>query len=250
LRATGGADRDGLEAIRRHIPIPTLALSPNSRLVSVSDYEHFARAFAGVGDVRATMLSDGRYQCVHVTVAGVDDAPLDAAEPPVTSLVAAYSRYGDPALPVIVDVRERVTLLVQASLALNPGADRESTEISLRARLEEAFCFANRGLARPVYRSELIAILQGTPGISYVDVDVFGGISDQALLDKGSLDRVVDELRDQCREGRSLRFVPARPAHLASEDDPTVPAGGSRILPAETAYIRGDVAETLVLNWL
>jgi hypothetical protein len=70
------------------------------------------------------------------------------------------------------------------------------------------------------------------------------------LLDKARLDRIVDDLRDQSREGRSLPFVAARPARLAGEDDPSAPAGRRRIIPAQTAYIRGDVAETLVLNWL
>ena len=152
LRAVGGANRDGPESIRRNIPVPTLALSPNARLVSVADYEYFARGFAGIGDVRAALLSDGRYQCVHVTVAGVDDAPLDPAEPPMTALVAAYAQFGDPALPIIVEARERVSLLIEASVALDEAADSEQVEAAIRRRVADAFSFANRGLVRPAYR--------------------------------------------------------------------------------------------------
>jgi len=250
LKAVGGADPDGPETIRRNIPVPTLALFPNARLVSVADYEHFARAFAGIGDVRAALLADGRYQCVHVTVAGVDDAPLDPEEAPVTSLVAAYAQFGDPALPVIVEVRDRISLLIQASIRLTGDADRVDVEAALRARLADAFSFAPRGLVRPAYRSELIAVLQTTPGIVYVDLDVFGGISDLDLLDADRFAETIHRLRKQSEEGRPLALVPVLPARVAAADDPSNPLGTRGILPGQTAYLRADVPETLALNWL
>jgi len=250
LKAVGGANRDGPESIRRNIPVPTLALSPNARLVSVADYEYFARAFAGIGDVRAALLSDGRYQCVHVTVAGVDDAPLDPAEPPMTALVAAYAQFGDPALPVIVDARERVSLLIQASVALDKDADSDEAETAVRRRVAEAFSFANRGLVRPAYRSELIALLQGTPGVTYVDLDAFGGISDADLLDEAVFASIIHRLKQQSKEGHPEAFVPAQPAWVAGPDEPALAPGASRIRPGQTAYLRADVPETFVLNWL
>jgi predicted phage baseplate assembly protein len=243
LRATGGAERDGPEAIRRNIPVPTLALSPLSRLVSVADHEYFARAFAGIGDVRAAMLSDGRYRCVHVTVAGINDAPLDADDGVIAALIDAYARFGDPALPVVVAVRERISLLVQAGVALLPGVDRVPAGAAIRARLADTFSFARRGLARPAYRSEIIATIQGTPGVDYVDLDVFGGIPDAVLQDESALRHAVNGLRDD----DPLAFVAARPARRASPDDP---ADGARLLPAQAAYLRTDVPDTLIVNWL
>lgn len=250
LKAVGGADRDCPEAIRRNIPIPTLALSPNARLVSVADYEYFARAFAGIGDVRAALVADGRYQCVHVTIAGVDDAPLDPNEPPMTTLVAAYAQFGDPALPVIVDIRERISLLIQASIALNKDADKDEVEAAVRSRVAQAFSFAARGLERPAYRSELIACLQGIPGIAYVELEVFGGISDSELLDAASFARIIHHFKKEFEEGHPLALVPVQAARVASANDPQVPSGASHILPGQTAYLRPDVPETFVLNWL
>ncbi len=253
LSASGGADRDGVEAIRRNTPVPTLALSPQSRLVSVEDYEYFARAFAGVGDVRAAMLSDGRHRTIFVTIAGIDDAPVAPDDLLTGALSDAYARYGDPALPVVVAVRERVTLLVQANVALEPEMDRVDVDAAVRARLAVAFSFAQRGLARPAYRSELIALIQGTPGVDRVDVDVFGGISDAVLQDPARLADAVHDLREQAREGRPPAFVPAAPARVA----PPAPSGmlakgaasAERLLPAQTAYLRPDVTGTLILNW-
>lgn len=247
LRASGGADRDGIAAIRRNTPIPALALSPLSRLVSIEDYEHFARGFAGIGDVCAAMLTDGRHRLVHVTIAGIDDAPIAPGDMTVAALVDAYGRFGDPALPVAVAVRERVTLLLQAGVALIPDADRIRAEALIRARLADAFSFARQGLARPAYRSALISVLQTTPGVDHVDVDVFGGISDTTLGNAALLAKAVQALRDQARRGRPLAYVAALPARLASPQDI---AGGERLLPAQVVYARADVPDTLILNWL
>lgn len=244
LRASGGADRDGVEAIRRNAPVPTLALAPQSRLVSVDDYEHFARAFAGIGDVRAAMLSDGRHRAVHVTVAGVDDAPLARGDTLMSALIDAYARFGDPALPVVVALRERVTVLVQVAIAVAADADRTLVGAAIRARLADAFSFARRGLARPAYRSELIALIQATPGVDHADVEAFGGISDSDLLDAARLAATLRKLREQTREGRPLALVAAQPARTAPQGAP------ERLLPAQTAYVRPDVPGTLVVNWL
>jgi predicted phage baseplate assembly protein len=255
LSASGGANRDDAEAIRRNTPVPTIALSPQSRLVSAEDYEHFARAFAGIGDVRAAMLSDGRHRTVFVTIAGIDDAAIAPDDLLTGALTDAYARYGDPALPVVVAVRERVTLLVQANVAPAPEMDRVAVDAAVRARLAEAFSFARRGLARPAYRSELIALIQGSPGVDHVDVDVFGGISDAVLQDPARLADAVHHLREQAREGRPLVFVPAAPArvapltlsglHIQGPDS----AAPERLLPAQTTYLRPDVPGTLILNW-
>ena len=56
LKASGGADRDGAERIRRNTPLATLALGPRSRLVSVADYAAFAMRFAGIGHAEARKL--------------------------------------------------------------------------------------------------------------------------------------------------------------------------------------------------
>src|SRR5215208_5255736 len=68
--ATGGAARETREGARQNSP---LGVKVFDRLVSVRDYEDFARAFAGIGKASSTCLSDGRQQLVHLTIAGVDD---------------------------------------------------------------------------------------------------------------------------------------------------------------------------------
>ncbi|MFD0428269.1 hypothetical protein ACFQ60_09445 [Streptomyces zhihengii] len=67
LPASGGADADGPGLTRRNVPSAVSALD---RLVSVGDYEDFARSRAGIGRAVARELFDGRRRVLHVTVAG------------------------------------------------------------------------------------------------------------------------------------------------------------------------------------
>ena len=111
LPASGGADPDTLSQARINAPLSVTALD---RLVSVSDYADFCRVYAGIGKSSAVRLSDGRQLTVHVTVAGVEDSPIDMGSDLYANLLASLQTYGDPHQPVELAVR-RVRLIVLAA---------------------------------------------------------------------------------------------------------------------------------------
>ncbi|WP_445398230.1 putative baseplate assembly protein [Streptomyces sp. LE64] len=172
LPASGGADPDGLRQTRRQIPLAVAALD---RLVGITDYEDFTRSRAGIGRAAARRVLGGR-QLVHVTVAGVDDITLDEDGEIVRSLRSALARYGDPQLPVRVDVRELVLLVMSAGLKIAPDHSYDLVEPRVRRALLERLGFDRRELGQPAYLSEAIAAAQAVPGVEYVDVDVFAGV--------------------------------------------------------------------------
>ncbi|WP_194918887.1 putative baseplate assembly protein [Catenulispora rubra] len=173
VAGTGGADPDPPELARSNIP---LALTALDRLVSVPDYEDFARSYAGIGRAGAQRLSDGARQVVHVTVAGVDDSPLLPDNGLLASLHAALSEFGDPQLPVDVAVRELVLLIVALSVKLTPDAAWDLVEPVLRSTLTNLLSVSNRQLGQPAYASEVIAAAQAVPGVDYVDLQAFTGV--------------------------------------------------------------------------
>lgn len=244
LRAGGGAEPDRMEQIRRNLPQAVLALSPNSRLVSVQDYAYFAQRFAAIGHVVATRLADGGASVVYLTLAGVDDIPLDPAGALLGSLADALRTYGDPLLPVVLGVRELIALVLQARVAIDPDADWNVVEPTLRARLLDAFSFDRAQLGRSVYLSQAIAAMQGTPGVAWVDVDVFGGISEQQLRDQDALAQAVAVLAAQALGGAVQDVVACAPARASDDaaDD------AARFLPAQLAVLVPDVPDTLVFN--
>jgi hypothetical protein len=179
LPASGGADREHRDQARHNIPLAVRALD---RLVSVRDYQDFARVYAGVGKAVATEISDGRRQIVHVTIAGADDIPIDESSDLFRNLYRALVNFGDPCQPVRLAVRERLMLVLQAKVKINPDYRWESVSNSLRERLLDTFGFASRELGEDAYLSELLSVMHQVPGVVFVDADAFGGIPEKAEM--------------------------------------------------------------------
>lgn len=235
LRASGGADRDGIEAIRRNAPIAVMALD---RLVSLPDYADFARAFAGIGQAAADRVGDR----VVVTIAGGDDAPIDEDSDLYHALATALRRYGDPQLRVEVVSRELVALVVGANVALDPDYDWKVVQPQLRAALLRRFAFERRALGRRAYLSEAVAELQRVRGVVYADVDLFDGID---ALDLRDPQRLQQRLAALAAADQPHAFVAAHHAREESAAD-----GVRSLRPAQLAYLVPGVSETLVLNLL
>ncbi|MEV4789859.1 putative baseplate assembly protein [Streptomyces tuirus] len=211
---TGGADADGPGLTRRTVP---LAVSALDRLVSESDYEDFARSRAGIGRAAARELFDGRRRVLHVTVAGTDDVPIAPDSNTLTALRGALAEYGDPGLPVRVDGRELVLLLIAAKVKVAPDQAWQYVEPRLRQALLHRLGFEGRELGRPARLSEVLATAHTVPGVDYLDVDVFTGVPASAT---------AEELTAQLtRPGPPRASVPAHPAaydekiHTVRADD-------------------------------
>ncbi|WP_406362219.1 putative baseplate assembly protein [Streptomyces sp. NBC_01579] len=171
--ATGGAEADGPGLTRRTIP---LAVSALDRLVSLTDYEDFARSRAGIGRAAAREIFDGRRRILHVTVAGIDDIAIADDSEVLRALRSSLADYGDSRLPVRVDVRELVLLLLAAKVKVAPDHTWTVVEPRLRQALLTQFGSGRRELGRPARLSEVLATAHAVPGVDYVDVDVFTGV--------------------------------------------------------------------------
>lgn len=214
IPATGGTDAHGPGDTRSRVPLRMRALD---RIVSLRDYEDFARSYAGIGKASAQYSQDIRRRVVQVTVATVGDSPVGHASPLLTSLEAALNRYGDPALPVVVALRERVLLVVSAGIRVLPDHRWDDVEPAVRRALHDALGFARAELAQPVHLTTVIAAAQAVPGVDHVDVDVFGGIPDD--IDTVGLSGLAEQLT------LAAPCVPARraeyrelPAHVFQDD--------------------------------
>jgi predicted phage baseplate assembly protein len=175
LPATGGGDPESRDEARGNAPLTVTALD---RLVSVRDYEDFARTFAGIGKALAVRRSDGRRRLVHVTVAGPDDDPIDPSGDTFRNLLAALRAFGDPNLPVRLAPRELLLIVIQAGIGLHPDHRFEQVEPAVRAALLDQFGFARRQLGQDVVRSQIQRTIQAVAGVTYVDLDVLGVVGE------------------------------------------------------------------------
>lgn len=245
LPATGGADPESREQARRNAPLGVLALD---RLVSVTDYADFARTFAGIGKASAARLSDGRRELVHLTIAGIDDIPLDPDSDLCRNLGAALRRRGDPWQPCLIEPREWITLVISAGIGLDPDYRWEKVEPQLRAALLAAFSFERRELGQDAVLGEVISVLQQVPGVVYVDVDTFGGLPERIVDPQTGRRRpqTPEELIAAVKALVEASETTGRPptrvtARLAGRENGT-------LRPAQLAYLTPAVPETLILT--
>lgn len=238
IRASGGADTDSRDQARRNAPLAVMALD---RLVATQDYADFARTFGGIGKAHAVRLSDHVRQVVHVTIAGVDDVPIDQDSDLFRNLRKALRDFGDPVVPIVLGVRRLKALIVSADVAVLSDYEWESVEPKIRARLLEAFGFDRRALGQPVFASEVISAIQAVRGVAYVDLNVLDSLTDVELLDTTSLQKKINAWKTAAGPAAAVS------AELAAVA-PGLPGSARDLPPAEFVFLTPAVPDTLILN--
>jgi len=233
IRASGGADKETRDQARRNAPLAVMALD---RLVSLRDYADFTRTFAGVGKASARRLTDGHRQIAHITIAGVDDIPIDPTSDLRRNLLRALRDFGDPQLPVMVNARELLALVISAKVRVRADYQWEKVEMKIRAAMLDEFGFERRELGQTVFLSEVVSAIQRVPGVSYVDVDLLESISETEVTDAALLESKLSEIQDASAPRPFIRAEMARPGIAGI------------ILPAQLAYLLPGVPDTLILN--
>ena len=152
LAADGAADPEGLDDARRNAPFTVLTLG---RIVSLRDYQDFARAFAGIGKAQAVPLWDGESQLVHITVAAADGTPVDKSSTLYQSLTAAITAASDGLERVQVDSFQQRYFRVAGTVSVDPRADEAAVLDAAASALRDAFTFQKRGFGQRVTSAEV-----------------------------------------------------------------------------------------------
>ncbi len=167
LPASGAQGPEEMTDARRNAPLTLLSFE---RVVSLSDYQDFARAFPGIGKARADLVWVSGSTHVLLSVVG--------------------STGGAPGAQVMSNLRQAIATLSDGSQAFHLAAAAlryfrctariaidgryESAVVlpTVRAKLQQAFSFAIRDLAQAVTAAELVALVHQVPGVVAIDLDV------------------------------------------------------------------------------
>jgi predicted phage baseplate assembly protein len=161
LASGGAADPETLADARTDAPLTTLTLD---RIVSASDYENFAAAFAGVGKAQATTLWAGQRQLLELTVAGVEGTAFDGEALLTTAIQAAQ----DPGQLFAIDQFRLALFTVSGDVLIDPSyspAEASATLAAVQAATAAAFSFDARTFAQPVTANEVVQIVMGVAGV-------------------------------------------------------------------------------------
>jgi len=168
--ASGAADPEKLQDARRNAPLTILTLG---RIVSLQDYQDFARAFSGIDKALATPVQFGEKTGVFVSVAGTAGAEVASDSPLFSSLLTAIAESGDPTVPFIVKSFQPRFFRLAAQLKIDPEFLPDKVLAQIEQKLRESFSFQARDFGQPVHKSEIIALIQSVSGVVSVNVTGF-----------------------------------------------------------------------------
>jgi hypothetical protein len=165
--ASGAADPATADDARASAPLPTLTIG---RVVSIQDYQNFALAFAGIAKAIATWTWFGNRRGVFLTVAGENGTTLSNSDPIVSNLIAAIQSRGNPFVPLQVASYVPILFDFSAGVNVDPAFDSTLVLAQVWQNISNAFAFDNRQPAQNVVASEIIQIIQQTPGVIAVQL--------------------------------------------------------------------------------
>ena len=185
--ASGGQDPESIDGIRSNAPLTVLTLG---RAVSITDYQNFAAAFAGIAKANAVWIPSGPARGVFLTVAGVDGAVLPAGSQILANLLSSLQAYGNPEIPITVTSYVETLFQFSANLQYDLSRDQATVQADAFQAVTQAFSFQARTFGQGVSADEVAAVIQGVPGIVAVNVtnlwtttsSTGGDISDQGSL--------------------------------------------------------------------
>lgn len=168
LPAGGAADRDSFDVVRKNAPRTVLTLN---HVVSLRDFENFARSFAGIGKAQASLIWTGDTRQIYITVA--DENGKAAPKELCNNLRDAIAAAGNALQPVQVapyDPDEGLFNL-EAKVLVGDRYPFETVKPQIEQALSHAFSFHQREFGQGVAASEIIQIIQGVEGVVAVDLD-------------------------------------------------------------------------------
>ena len=247
LPETGGANRESCELVRRNAPLRMMSFD---RAVSVQDYANFACTTAWISKASSTLLGDHQRQIIHLTIASVEDVPVDKNSDSYRNFLKALHQFADPHLTIQVDSRELMLLFISAKVRILPHHDWGSVTSNIRTTLSNTFSFENRELGQDVFLSEVISTIQQVSGVDYVDVDILDNVSETEAKNPIILREKLKNLAMGTQVGKQQPKLPKERIIVNLANINPMARGQSRIQRAQLAIFSPQVAGTLILQEL
>jgi hypothetical protein len=203
LPTAGAAEPEDRDAARENAPLTVLTME---RIVSLRDFEDFARGFAGIGKAQAIAVWRGERHLVHVTVAGVTAASIDGTAL-LKNLDDTIKASSEPGLDVSVESFLPRYFDLEAAVRVDPAYLVEDVLAAARHAVLSAFSFERRSFGQPVTAAEIIQVVQTVPGV----VATYLGALYQLASD-------VEVKLEQGVERPLEQVLFAQPARLVGED--------------------------------
>jgi hypothetical protein len=178
VRSSGGVDPESVFQGRESVGRFSAAMG---RLVSLSDYEDFARSFGGIAKAIARRSFDRGQPIIEVYVAAGDDAPIDPDSLLLVNLAKALMASTSSHLPIHVRARTLRVLVLEGDITVNRRFELEKVLTAVRTALLDYFSFERTFFGRDIPLSRVTAVIQQVPAVEHVIIPKFGSISEAVV---------------------------------------------------------------------
>lgn len=173
--AEGAADPDSIDDLRSNATLTAYTLG---RVVSLRDYEDYARAYLGIAKAHARWAWSGEERAILVTVAGPGGAVIGSNDDLAQRLRTSMRTLGDPGVPISILPAEERTFALAANVRVDPALEKETALNAVKQTAIDRFSFDARAFGQPVSLSEIYAVLSSVRGVLAAEVKSFYATDD------------------------------------------------------------------------
>ncbi|MDB5732067.1 MAG: hypothetical protein JWQ03_1962 [Variovorax sp.] len=165
VAANGAEGPEQLADARRNAPLTLLTFE---RVVSLLDYENFARSYPGIGKARGDVLWGNGAARVHLTVAGATGGAPGADV--LDHLASSIAGASDPSQHFGIAAYAQRYFSCGALVAIDARYLFADVQAAVSAALRRGFGFAARDLGQSVTAAEVMTLVHAVAGVVAVDL--------------------------------------------------------------------------------
>ena len=162
-QAEGGTDPESLDEARENAPNTVRIFD---RVISLRDYEDFARSYTGIAKARAVKKFENEQEMIQLTIAGENGEVIAEHSSRYDSFTRSLDQHRDINQMVRVIPHENRPLAITAQIKVDtPRYVEETVRAGVREAVLRFFGFENMQLGQAVHLSDIYAVIQAVEGV-------------------------------------------------------------------------------------
>ena len=168
VEPSGAQDPELASDIRKNANLTIFTLG---RIVSLQDFEDYARAFAGISKAKSVWVWENTKKAVHITIAGDDGGEVPESSLLYTNLKESIENNLSQKTSFTIENYLPKYFTFTGSLQVDPRYEFDKVHEEIIKSIREQYSFENREFGQSVALSELIGFIHRIDGVIAVDID-------------------------------------------------------------------------------
>lgn len=180
------------EAIEDARDNANLSIHTLDRIVSLKDYEDYAKSFAGIEKAKSAWLWSQSGKSVHLTVAGADGSEIDENSKLFDNLSGAIQKFSYPGVQLQIKSFRKRYFRIKGNINVQEDYVFQKVHDEVILKIRNSYTFKNSHIGKNIYLSEIIALIESTEGVNYIDIDTFFITGTAEKLNKVLIAQVIN----------------------------------------------------------